>query len=115
MIEYIKPICFFISLVLASIFLHELGHIFALKRMGKRVNVKFKNLVISISTPADNMDLSDSQYKEVLIMGVLWGLVPAVFVLFNFHIYITLLFVGGYLLGGSFHDIKEIIKLIKKK
>ena len=113
--DFIRPLCFFISMLLISIFLHEVGHIVALKKFGKRVNVKFKSLVIYIETPAKNMDLTNKQYKEVLLTGVLFGLFPSVFVFFNFNLMISILFVGGYLLGGSFHDIKEIIKLHRKE
>lgn len=114
MMEYIKPICFFISLILVSIFLHELGHIFAIKKLGKKVKVKFKNLVISINTPAHNMDLSDRQYKEVLLTGVIFGLLPSLFVFLNFSLLVSCLFIGGYLFGGSWHDIQQLIKLSRK-
>jgi len=107
--EIISWTCLIATVLMISIFLHELGHHAALKQYGKKPKIRFKNLLITIETPLKNMDLTDEQYKNVLLAGVLIGTIPLLCVIFIFPWYASLGLIVSYVLGGAFPDIKNLI------
>lgn len=101
--------CLIAAVLMVSIFLHELGHHIVLKQYGKNPKIKFKNLLITIETPLKNMDLTDEQYKNVLLAGVIVGALPLLFAVFVFPWYASLGLIGSYIFGGAWPDIKNIM------
>ncbi len=102
--------CLIAAVLMISIFLHELGHHISLKQYGKKPKIKFKNLLITIETPLKNMDLTNKQYENVLLSGVVWGALPIMLTAFWFSWWVSLGLILSYIFGGAWPDIKNLIK-----
>ncbi len=114
---------FFIKLLIAflilgvSIFFHELGHALYLKLKLKRsVRIhffwnSFFNFYWEAGDKEDIQYLSDAQYHDYIMFGVLAGTLPILMSVFFWPPFILLLIPYGV---GSWHDIKIMIKINKE-
>jgi len=104
---YLVWLAIYFAVLILSIFLHELGHWIVIKRYGK--NPKFKFRFDSIWSFGGEMtgfdDITDEQYRVVLTVGVLTGLIPIIISSFFFFPIFLLIVPYGFI---CFKDLKEI-------
>lgn len=102
----------FLLTFLASIFLHELGHLLVLRKHSKKARVYFKRvkgkLKLTAGKESDYLGLSNKELMRVYYSGIFLGAVPvALFTIVN--LWGIVLFVA-YLLGcgSDFSKIKRL-------
>lgn len=100
-----------------SIFFHELGHWIYMKvKKGRnlRITFQFKNIFSfgwDAGTKADLVDLTDQEYNDYVMWGVLFGTLPILVSCYFWAPYFMLLIPYA---AGSWHDIQIMIKLKEK-
>jgi len=97
---------------IASIFLHECGHLFVLRKFAKKARINFDKIDgkwrLCAGKEEDYLSLNNAQLKKIYFMGIILGMFPIAFFsivnlwgLFLFPIYI----------GGCMSDLKKLKKL----
>lgn len=96
---------------LLSIPIHEYGHVYAFRRMGKTVEPKLVKGTIVVGKPSDYKGLNKKQLQGIYGIGVLMGFLP---ILFGVLIVspIVILFVFPYV-GWCWNDLKNYRKYSK--
>lgn len=81
LIIFVKNI---LALLVISIVMHEFGHWFFFRRIGKKVKFTFEDLAISVGEDKDYVGLTLEQKKNLFLYGIFFGLFPIFFLcLFN--------------------------------
>lgn len=98
-IEFVGPIVF-----------HELGHIALMQHHLKRkINLYFSKGSFQVGTQEERDELTEEQHKQILIAGVLAGLI-FIFAFANYlNTYLLLVILTCYTVG-SLSDIKQILR-----
>ena len=112
----------FASIYILSVLLHEVGHYVAYKNYYDDIKIKVQRrgtsifnryINISITDYKDNSRLTTIQYRNVLLWGIVGGLVPLVFVLGIWTGFETLVFLILYFYGAR-KDLYNLYLIYKK-
>lgn len=109
-------ITYFHLILLASIAWHEMGHMTILKEhTGRAIKMNFKKkgrglYKLYSETQADYNILTDKQYLEVTIVGVLFGLIPIIFAIGMTTLNVPVWLLVLPYIYGCVPDIKEVVK-----
>jgi len=107
-------VALFFFVYICSILLHELGHIFTLRKYSKKAVINFHKLEgdwqLCAGEEKDYLKLNDKQLKNVYRNGIVVGIIPlALFSLVNFWG----LFLIPLYIGGCKSDLNKIKNLTK--
>lgn len=108
---YIVLLLYTFFLLGVSLIAHELGHVLYFRwKKNKKVYIKFKGLRCEVGKKGDYLELSDKEYGQVNLYGILLGAVPIFINAIIFSPMILMLVPYGWAVR---QDIGEFIKTIK--
>ena len=105
---------FIIAILMSTILLHEWGHIIAFSRIKKKkIKLRFKKGDFICGDQGDYRGLTNDQYKTIIIMGVVMGLLP-IFIFFGVLYWFEAILVICCYVAGCRSDLKILWRMIPK-
>ena len=101
-----EAIFFSVLIFIAAILMHELGHYLSARSKGFKPKIIIEDMKITTEFEVDKISKSDE--KEILLSGILLGMVPIMFASF-IHVY-YLLPMAAYIMGCQ-SDYKKLRRL----
>lgn len=96
---------------LFAILAHEVGHIVYFDKIGIKAELRFNNGSIEVGSKKDYNKLNNKQYKELMLSGIVLGLIPIIITALATNGMLGLFILAmliPYLLGAA-SDIKQVL------